>query len=230
VQKQILVIDDDETLQKNLDDILTSLGYKVAIAGTAVEGLQKAYNSKPDLIILDVMLPGMDGWQTCQRFREMSNVPILMLTALGSEEDVVKGLEMGADDYVVKPVTMRELGARIKALLRRSEFSSDESGLDLSKFIQYQDLIIDFDKHEVTRNNKRIDLSPTEFKLLSCLVKHQGRVLPHEFLLTQVWGSEYTGELDHLRLYISYLRRKIEQNPSKPDLIKNEWGIGYRFG
>ncbi len=230
MQKKILVIDDDQDLRNNLKDILTSLGYETITAGAAVEGLQEAYKTKPNLIILDVMLPGMDGWQTCQRFREMSNVPILMLTALGSEDDVVKGLEMGADDYVVKPVTMRELGARVKALLRRAELSSDKSNLDVSKFIQYQDLVIDFDKHEVTRKNKRIDLSPTEFRLLSCLVKHQGRVLPHSFLLTQVWGAEYSGELDHLRLYISYLRRKIEDDPSKPDLIKNEWGIGYRFG
>ncbi len=230
MQKRILVIDDDQSLRNNLKDILNSLGYETITAGAAVEGLQEAYKAKPNLIILDVMLPGMDGWQTCQRFREMSNVPILMLTALGSEDDVVKGLEMGADDYVVKPVTMRELGARVKALLRRAELSSDKSNLDVSKFIQYQDLVIDFDKHEVTRKNKRIDLSPTEFRLLSCLVKHQGRVLPHSFLLTQVWGAEYSGELDHLRLYISYLRRKIEDDPSKPDLIKNEWGIGYRFG
>lgn len=230
MRKKILVIDDDQSLRNNLKDILTSLGYETITAGAAVEGLQEAYKTKPNLIILDVMLPGMDGWQTCQRFREMSNVPILMLTALGSEDDVVKGLEMGADDYVVKPVTMRELGARVKALLRRAELSSDKNNLDVSKFIQYQDLIIDFDKHEVTRKNNRIDLSPTEFRLLSCLVKHQGRVLPHSFLLTQVWGAEYSGELDHLRLYISYLRRKIEDDPSKPDLIKNEWGIGYRFG
>jgi len=230
VRKKLLVIDDDQDLQSNLKNILDSLGYDTITAGTAVEGLQKAYKTKPNLIILDVMLPGMDGWQTCQRFREMSNVPILMLTALGSEDDVVKGLEMGADDYVVKPVTMRELGARVKALLRRAELSADRNNLDVSKFVQYQDLVIDFDKHEVTRKNNRIDLSPTEFRLLSCLVKHQGRVLPHSFLLTQVWGAEYSGELDHLRLYISYLRRKIEDDPSKPDLIKNEWGIGYRFG
>jgi DNA-binding response OmpR family regulator len=201
----------------------------VDVAGTAVEGLQRAYGSKPDLIILDVMLPGMDGWQTCQRFREMSNVPIIMLTALGSEENVVKGLELGADDYLVKPVTMKELGARVKALLRRA-YGNNGSPTEISKIIQHEGLVIDFDKHEVTLRDNRIDLSPTEFKLLSCLVKHKGRVLPHDFLLTQVWGPEYAGELDHLRLYISYLRKKIEKNPSKPELIQNEWGVGYRFG
>ncbi|MFQ5611758.1 MAG: response regulator transcription factor [Anaerolineae bacterium] len=228
MSERILVIDDDPMLQENMNDLLTSMGYEVIVAGEAVEGLQKAYTSKPDLIILDVMLPGMDGWQTCQRFREMSDVPIMMLTALGSEEHIVKGLEMGADDYLVKPVTMRELGARIKALLRRA--STGDGGGEIGRIYRYNDLVIDFDKHEVTQRGDRVDLSPTEFKLLVCLVKHQGRVLPHEFLLTQVWGSEYAGELDHLRLYISYLRKKIEADPSKPILIQNEWGVGYRFG
>lgn len=229
MRNRILVIDDDLILQQTIADNLQTLGYEVEVASAAVEGLQKAYGAKPDLIILDVMLPGMDGWQTCQRFREMSNVPIMMLTALGQEDNVVKGLELGADDYLVKPVTLKELGARVKALLRRA-YSTSSASSEISKIIQHEGLVIDFDKHEVMMNEKRIDLSPTEFKLLSCLVKHKGRVLPHDFLLSQVWGQEYTGELDHLRLYISYLRKKIEANPSKPELIQNEWGVGYRFG
>ncbi|MEM7033034.1 MAG: response regulator transcription factor [Chloroflexota bacterium] len=229
MKHRILVIDDDLILQQNLADILRSLGYEVDVAGKAVEGLQKAYGSKPDLIILDVMLPGMDGWEICKRFREMTEIPIIFLTALGSEEDIVKGLELGGDDYLVKPVTMKELGARVKALLRRA-YSNNGTTTEISKVIQHEGLVIDFDKHEVMLNSSRIDLSPTEFKLLSCLVKHKGRVLPHDFLLSQVWGQEYSGELDHLRLYISYLRKKIEADPSKPELIQNEWGVGYRFG
>ena len=229
MKNKILVIDDDLILQQTIAENLRTLGYEVESASKAIDGLKKAYEIKPDLIILDVMLPGMDGWQTCQRFREMSNVPIMMLTALGTEDNVVKGLELGADDYLVKPVTLKELGARVKALLRRA-YSSNRSSSEISKIIQHEGLVIDFDKHEVMLNGKRIDLSPTEFKLLSCLVKHKGRVLPHDFLLKQVWGHEYTGELDHLRLYISYLRKKIEVNPSKPELIQNEWGVGYRFG
>ena len=193
MKNRILVIDDDLILQQNLADILRSLGYEVDVAGKAVEGLQKAYGSKPDLIILDVMLPGMDGWEICKRFREMTDIPILFLTALGSEEDVVKGLELGGDDYLVKPVTMKVLEARVKALLRRA-YSSNGTSSEISKVIQHEGLVIDFDKHEVMLNEKRIDLSPTEFKLLSCLVKHKGRVLPHDFLLGQVWGQEYTGE------------------------------------
>ena len=229
MNNKILVIDDDVILQQNLAEILRSLGYEVEVAGKAIDGLQKAYSSKPDLIILDVMLPGMDGWEICKRFREMTDIPILFLTALGSEDDVVKGLELGGDDYLVKPVTMKVLEARVKALLRRA-YSGNGSSSEISKVIQHEGLVIDFDKHEVMHHEKRIDLSPTEFKLLSCLVKHKGRVLPHDFLLSQVWGQEYTGELDHLRLYISYLRKKIEANPSKPELIQNEWGVGYRFG
>ena len=226
---RILVIDDDKDLQASLADMLDNLGYEVNVASTAVEGLQKAYKNKPNLIILDLMLPGMDGWETCQRFREMSDVPIMMLTALGSEDNIVRGLELGADEYLVKPVTMRELGARVKALLRRAYTKSIDQENGNYNRLEYGDIIVDLDKHEVTQSHQRIDLTPTEFKLLTCLVKHQGRVLPHDFLLTQVWGPEYTGELDHLRLYISYLRRKIEKT-KKPELIQNEWGVGYRFG
>ena len=229
MRNKILVIDDDPILQQTIAENLRTLGYEVEVASKAVEGLQKAYGAQPDLIILDVMLPGMDGWQTCQRFREMSNVPIMMLTALGQEDNIVKGLDLGADEYLVKPVTLKELGARVKALLRRA-YSNNGSNAEISRIIQHEGLVIDFDKHEVMLRDKRIDLSPTEFKLLSCLVKHKGRVLPHDFLLKQVWGQEYAGELDHLRLYISYLRKKIEANPSKPELIQNEWGVGYRFG
>lgn len=227
---KILVIDDDEALQQSLASMLSSLGYEVSVAGEAVDGLKQAYSTGPDLIILDVMLPGMNGFETCKRFREMSNVPIIMLTARGSEEDIIKGLELGADEYLVKPVTMKELGARVKALLRRAYNGKPGQSSEYTNKLEYNDLTIDLDKHEVTRKNERIDLSPTEFKLLTTLVKHQGRVLPHDFLLTQVWGPEYSGELDHLRLYISYLRRKVETNAKKPELIQNEWGVGYRFG
>lgn len=229
MKNKILVIDDDPILQQTIAENLRTLGYEVEVASKAVEGLQKAYGAQPDLIILDVMLPGMDGWQTCRRFREMSDVPIIFLTALGQEDDIVKGLDLGADEYLVKPVSLKELGARVKALLRRA-YTNNGSNAEISRIIQHEGLVIDFDKHEVMLQDRRIDLSPTEFKLLSCLVKHKGRVLPHDFLLKQVWGQEYAGELDHLRLYISYLRKKIEVNPSKPELIQNEWGVGYRFG
>lgn len=230
----LLLIEDDVTLCEALRFMLTKKGFQVEVANSAITGLQKAYSVKPDAIILDIMLPDMDGWQTCARFREMSDVPIIMLTALGSEENVVKGLNLGADDYIIKPVTAEELSARVRALLRRVTRSNGPTGTVISNgrgpIFTYESLVIDFDKHEVTVDNKRIDLSPTEFRLLSVLVRHKGRMLPHEFLLTEVWGPEYVGEIDYLRLYISYLRRKVEKDPSKPSLIHNEWGVGYRFG
>lgn len=226
---KILLVDDDELLCKSFQLILSDMGFDVDIALTGVEGLKKAYNLQPDVILLDVMMPDMDGWETCQRFKEMCDVPIIMLTAIDSQDNVIKGLDLGADDYIVKTVTAEELGARIRAVMRRASRANIASGKQ-KPIITLDDLVIDFDKHEVTVKNERVDLSPTEFKLLSVLARHKGRVLPHDFLLTQVWGPEYIGEIDYLRLYISYLRRKLEADPSNPTLIYNEWGVGYRFG
>ena len=225
----ILLVDDDVLLCKTFELILTDMGFSVEMAHNGVDGLKKAYKLQPDVFLLDVMMPDMDGWETCQRFKEMCDVPIIMLTAIDSQENVIKGLDLGADDYIVKTVTAEELGARIRAVLRRASRSSVSSGQQ-KPIITQDNLVIDFDKHEVTVDNKRVDLSPTEFRLLSVLARHKGRVLPHDFLLTQVWGPEYIGEIDYLRLYISYLRRKLEKDPSNPSLIYNEWGVGYRFG
>lgn len=225
----ILLVDDDVLLCKTFELILTDMGFNVEMAHNGVEGLKKAYKLQPDVILLDVMMPDMDGWETCQRFKEMCDVPIIMLTAIDSQENVIKGLDLGADDYIVKTVTAEELGARIRAVLRRASRSNVSSGQQ-KPIITQDNLVIDFDKHEVTVDHERVDLSPTEFRLLSVLARHKGRVLPHDFLLTQVWGPEYIGEIDYLRLYISYLRRKLEKDPSNPSLIYNEWGVGYRFG
>jgi DNA-binding response OmpR family regulator len=230
MKKRILIIEDDLIIQESLVVMLSRIGYEVEAASTAIDGLQKGYSIKPDLVILDVMLPGMDGWQLCERFREMSNMPILMLTALGGEDDVVKGLALGADDYLIKPVTMSILTAKIKALLRRAYDENGRSLADSRNTLEYEGLTIDFDKHEVTVDNERIELSPTEFKLLSYLMQNKSRALSKEYLLTQVWGPEYAGEPDHLRLYISYLRKKLEDNPAKPKFIHNVWGVGYRLG
>lgn len=225
----ILLVDDDVLLCNTFELILTDMGFNVEMAHNGVEGLKKAYKLQPDVILLDVMMPDMDGWETCQRFKEMCDVPIIMLTAIDSQENVIKGLDLGADDYIVKTVTAEELGARIRAVLRRASRSNINSSKQ-KPIITQDNLVIDFDKHEVTVDNERVDLSPTEFRLLSVLARHKGRVLPHDFLLTQVWGPEYIGEIDYLRLYISYLRRKLEKDPSNPNLIYNEWGVGYRFG
>jgi DNA-binding response OmpR family regulator len=226
---KVLFIDDDVQLSEMVDLVLTELGFQVELAYDGTTGLRKAYEVKPDIIVLDIMMPGMDGWQTCQRFREMTDVPIIMLTALGSQDNVIKGLNLGADDYLVKPVTAQELAARIRALLRRVS-RTNGNGQKKQPILTQDNLVIDLNKYEVTLDGERVDLSPTEFRLLAVLAKYKGRVLPHEFLLTEVWGAEYSGEIDYLRLYISYLRRKLEQDPSNPTLIHNEWGIGYRFG
>jgi DNA-binding response OmpR family regulator len=226
---KVLFIDDDVQLSEMVDLVLTELGFQVELAYDGTTGLRKAYEVKPDIIVLDIMMPGMDGWQTCQRFREMTDVPIIMLTALGSQDNVIKGLNLGADDYLVKPVTAQELAARIRALLRRVS-RTNGNGQKKQPILTQDNLVIDLNKYEVTLDGERVDLSPTEFRLLAVLAKYKGRVLPHEFLLTEVWGAEYAGEIDYLRLYISYLRRKLERDPSNPTLIHNEWGIGYRFG
>jgi DNA-binding response OmpR family regulator len=226
---KVLFIDDDIQLSEMVDLVLTELGFQVELAYDGTTGLRKAYEVKPDIIVLDIMMPGMDGWQTCQRFREMTDVPIIMLTALGSQDNVIKGLNLGADDYLVKPVTAQELAARIRALLRRVS-RTNGNGQKKQPILTQDNLVIDLNKYEVTLDGERVDLSPTEFRLLAVLAKYKGRVLPHEFLLTEVWGAEYSGEIDYLRLYISYLRRKLERDPSNPTLIHNEWGIGYRFG
>jgi len=225
----VLIIDDDVSLCQVLQLSLGRLGFEVEIAHDAIAGLQKAYAVRPDAVLLDIMMPTMDGWEACRRFREMTDVPLIMLTALGAQKDVVKGLNLGADDYVVKPVTADELAARIKAVMRRAARAKAHE-TNQKPILSVDNLVIDFNKYEVTVDGKRIDLSPTEFRLLSVLARYKGRVLPHEFLLTEVWGAEYVGEIDYLRLYISYLRRKLEKDPSKPALIHNEWGVGYRFG
>lgn len=202
--------------------------YRVVLASTGREGLQRAYQVRPDLVLLDIMMPGMDGWQVCQRLRELSNVPIIILTARNMKGDVVKGLEAGADDYLTKPFSSAELDARIQAVMRRSSRGNGQSA-SRSSFYSNGHLSIDFDRRIVTVRGKRVDLTPTEFKLLSCLVRNEGRVLPHRYLLTEVWGPEYSDDVDYVKLYIRYLRLKIEDNPSEPDYILTEWGVGYRF-
>jgi len=231
MSESLLLIEDDAVLRKTLQLVLTQKGFEVEIANDGKSGLKKAYASSPDVVILDIMLPDMSGWEVCTRFREMSDVPIIMLTALGNSDDVVKGLDMGADDYLIKPVTAEELSARIRAVIRRVYGLNGNSGNnEPHQIYSYDRLAIDFFRREVTVDGRRIELTPIEYQLLSVLVRHQGRLLPHSFLLSQVWGSDYTQEIDYLRLYVSYLRRKIEKDPANPSLIHSEWGVGYRFG
>ena len=231
MSESVLLIEDDTMLSKTLRLVLTQKGFHVEVAYDGKSGLKKAYASSPDVIILDVMLPDMSGWEICTRFREMSDVPIIMLTALGESANVVKGLDIGADDYLTKPVTAEELTARIRSLMRRVYgLNGNSDNNERHQIYSYDHLTVDFFRREVTVDGRQVELTPIEFRLLSVLVRHHGRLLPHSFLLSQVWGSEYTHDIDYVRLYISYLRRKIEKDVANPSLIHSEWGVGYRFG
>jgi len=226
---KLLLVDDDIQLCRVLQLIMTQRGFHVEVAHDGRSGLRKAYALRADLIILDTMMPDMDGWQLCSRLRDMCDVPIIMLTALGSPEHVVRGLELGADAYLVKPVVVEELVARVRALLRRAS-GPNFYRHHLAPDLRYDQLMIDYSNRSVSVDGKPVSLTPLEFRLLSVLAKHPGRMLPHSYLLREVWGPEYIGDIGTLRGYISSLRQKIEANPSQPSLITNEWGIGYRFG
>jgi len=225
-QKLILAVDDEPKMTRFMRLNLELEGYAVREATNGLEALDKVREELPDLVLLDVMMPEMSGFETLERIREMSNVPVIMLTAKGEEEDKVHGLELGADDYVTKPFSPRELSSRIKALLRRAEMPAqmEKTVVDID-----DRLSIDFQRHEVWVEGERIKLRPTEYRLLYHLVNNAGWVMSHEMLLSKVWGPEYRDEIQYLRLYINYLRQKIEPDPSNPRYILTERGIGYRF-
>lgn len=226
--ERILAIDDNPHSIEVLRLCLEKHGYEVIAASGGSEGLRKFQESYPDLIILDIMMPDMDGWETCQRLREMSpNIPILILTVLKEKANVVKGLDLGADGFVAKPFRPRELVARIQALLRRANMTRGFS--ERPSFYDDGDLAIDFERRKVYLQGQLVNLSPTEFRLLACLVRNAGRVVPHKTLLTWVWGPEYADETHYVKLYIRYLRQKIEECPKRPKYVLTEWGVGYRF-
>jgi DNA-binding response OmpR family regulator len=224
---KLLLIDDSQDIQKLVGMFLERDGYEVVRATNGQEGLRQLAQTQPDLVLLDIMMPEVDGWETCRRMREISNIPIIMLTAKAQEMDVVRGLEMGADDYVTKPFDLSELRARIQSLLRRAK--QIESEEKLSPVLNDGWLHIDLSKHTVMTNGKPVDLTPTEFRLLAALVQKAGCVIPHRKLLRQVWGPEYGDEVHYLKLYIRYLRQKLEKDPSNPEYLLTEWGVGYRF-
>jgi two-component system KDP operon response regulator KdpE len=224
--KQILVVDDEARMVRFVRMNLELEGYQVVEAKTGIEALEKVRDELPDLVLLDVMMPEMDGFETLQRLREISTVPVIMLTVKGDEEDRIRGLELGADDYVTKPFSPRELASRIRAVLRRAEMPTPVA----KTAIEIDDrLAVDFRQREVIVQGARIRLRPTEYRLLYHLVNNAGWVMTHEMLLSKVWGYEYRDETGLLRLYITYLRRKIEPDPSEPRYIFTERGVGYRF-
>ena len=226
-KEKILVADDEAPILRLLRSNLEKEGYKVITATDGDAALNQAELNELDLILLDITMPRMDGWEVCRRVREFSNVPIIMLTARGDEYDKVKGLELGADDYLTKPFGLPELIARIKAVLRRARVPDSvkhEPVFVLGNFT------MNFAQRKVTaRGGQDVRLSPTEYRLLYELVTNAGRVVLHTDLLGKVWGRDYRDETEYLRVYVRYLRQKIEDEPSKPKLILTEPGVGYRF-
>lgn len=222
-QRTILVVDDDQGLRELIRISLEHEGYNIIQAANGLECVTSVREHQPDLVILDVMMPEMDGLEACSRLREFSRVPVLMLTAKVQSTDVVTGLDKGADDYLVKPFNMDELSARIRALLRRvpTVYHPLTAGGG--------EIQIDQQKREVTVRNEVVDLTPTEYQLLLILAEHAGNVVEHDQLLRAVWGQEFSKDNDYLKVYIWHLRRKLEQDPRNPKLLLTEWGIGYRL-
>jgi len=223
---KILIMEDDPALVRLLSLNLEGEGYTVHSAGHGIEGLRLAFEEKPDLVVLDIMMPVMDGWGVCQRLREVSDVPILMLTCRSDLRDKVRGLSMGADDYLPKPFDMEELLLRIEALLRRSKWQPY-----VARPTTFDDgnLLVSLETREVRCGKERVELTPTEFRLLACFIRNPGRVLSKEYLLSQVWGPEYVEALHYVKIYVRHLRRKIEDAPTRPRYILTERGVGYRF-
>jgi two-component system KDP operon response regulator KdpE len=227
-KKLILVVDDEPRMIQFIRMNLELEGYRVTQAANGLEALNKVRDELPDLILLDVMMPELDGFETLRLLREVSSVPTIMLTVKADEDDKVKGLELGADDYITKPFSPRELSSRVKAVLRRTETpapaSSGKSTLKIDDYLQ-----IDLNRRIVIVGGKEVKLRPTEYRLLYHLVNNAGWVMTHENLLSKVWGYEYRQESHYLRLYVTYLRQKIEPDPAHPRYILTERGVGYRF-
>lgn len=224
-QTSILVVDDDHALCNLLSMRLTNAGYEVLVAVDGLEGLKQFFEAKPDLVILDIMMPKLDGWEVCRRIREVSSVPVLMLTAKGQERDELQGLSLGADDYLSKPFSYKKLLARVEAALRRSQSPNAVSSHTL-----YRDatVTIDYWRRTVHVRGKQVELRPLEYRLLVCFTRNAEKVLTHKELLELVWGPNYDS-VGVVKLYVSYLRRRIELDPENPKLILNVWGVGYRY-
>ncbi len=224
--RRILVVDDEERMVRFIRLNLEHDGFQVTEAHNGSQAINQVRSSLPDLVLLDVMLPDIDGFEVLRIIREVSKVPVIMLTAKGEEDDRIRGLELGADDYITKPFSPRELVSRVRAVLRRTEsVGSSPHGI-----IEVDDrLKLDFDRREIWVDGKLVQLRPTEYRLLYHLVQNAGWVLTSDQILSKVWGYEYRDEPHYVRLYINYLRKKLEKDPANPKYILTERGVGYRF-
>ena len=222
---ELLIIDDDKGLTQLLNDYLSGQGYSVRAVENGKLGLRAMYERQPDMILLDVTMPEKDGWETLKRIREISNLPVIMLTARGDEADILHGFSLGADDYVTKPFSFAQLSARMHAVLGRSV---QENSVDTK--LSAGGLEVDIRLKRVWRDGQLLALTPTEFKLLVTLMRHPGDVISPKELVKEVWGAQYASEIGHVRRYIWHLRQKIEPDPENPLYIHNDRGFGYRFG
>jgi len=223
---RILVVDDEERMVRFIRLNLEHDGFRVIEAFNGTQAINKVRSNLPDLVLLDIMMPDLDGFEVLRIIREVTSVPVIMLTAKGEEDDRVRGLELGADDYVTKPFSPRELVSRVRAVLRRTETPTAA----MHGLLEVDDrLKLDFDRREVWVEGKLVKLRPTEYRLLYHLVQNAGWVVTHDQILTKVWGYEYRDEPHYVRLYINYLRKKLEEDPTNPKYILTERGIGYRF-
>ncbi|MFH1003726.1 MAG: response regulator transcription factor [Chloroflexota bacterium] len=225
----IMLVDDDPAFNRLVNEVLSHQGYHVLTAIDGQTALRLLFAQKPDLVLLDVVMPGMDGWQVCSRIRELSDVPIVMITGKKTTEaDIVQGLDYGADEYLVKPVGNRELVARVRAVLRRAKMPATGG---TGQGINYSDdyLTVDIGKRMVMANGEPVKLTSREFRLLACLVENAGRILSHQQLLEKVWGWEYSNDYDYIRIYVWHLRQKIEPEPTQPRYLITQPGVGYQF-
>ncbi len=222
----ILIVDDESRMRRFIRMNMELEGYQVVEAENGVQALDKIRQHNPELVIMDVMMPKMDGFETLKLLREISTVPVILLTVKSDEDDKIHGLGLGADDYITKPFSPRELSSRVGAVLRRAEWPATPP----RTILQIDDrLSVDFNRHQVIVDGERVDLRPTEYRLLNHLIQNAGWVVPHDTLLAKVWGYEYRDETHYLRLYVNYLRKKIEKDPANPEYILTERGVGYRF-
>jgi two-component system KDP operon response regulator KdpE len=224
---RVLVVDDEPRMIGFIRMNLELEGFQVIEATDGIRALEAIRTQLPDIVLLDVMMPNLDGFETLRMLREFSNLPVIMLTAKGEEDDKVKGLELGADDYITKPFGPRELSSRIRAVLRRAESAATTPERAILKIDDR--LSVDFNRRAVIVNGELIKLRPTEFRLLYHLIENAGWTVTHEQILAKVWGYEYRDETHYVRLYVNYLREKIEEDPAHPKYILTERGVGYRF-
>lgn len=222
----ILIVDDELRMRRFIRMNMELERYQVIEAENGLQALDQVRQFNPDLVVMDVMMPELDGFETLKLLREISTVPVILLTVRSDEEDITRGLALGADDYITKPFSPRVLTSRVAAVLRRAHWPAPPP----RTVLRIDDrLSIDFNRHQVIVNGERIDLRPTEYRLLNHLIQNAGWVVPHDTLLAKVWGYEYRDETHYLRLYINYLRKKIEEDPANPKYILTERGVGYRF-